>query len=202
VTADLVQKAVASIGRGDLAVIATDTVYGLVASATDEQGAARIRQAKGRPSDMPCALVADDVASLLSVVPEITGRLERIVRTLLPGPVTLIVPNPGGRFPWLAAPEAGSLGVRVPILPPLALAVVGAAGPIAATSANLHGESDPRSVDDLSVQLRASVAVVVDDGPVPGVPSTVIDITNPTPLFLREGAVNAGEVLQRLAAAG
>jgi tRNA A37 threonylcarbamoyladenosine synthetase subunit TsaC/SUA5/YrdC len=85
------------------------------------------------------------------------------------------------------------------VLPEPARRVVDAVGPVAATSANLAGRRDPRSVADIPEQLLAGVAAVVDAGPLRGVPSTVIDCTGPEPIVVREGAVPAAEALARLA---
>jgi L-threonylcarbamoyladenylate synthase len=75
-------------------------------------------------------------------------------------------------------------------------------GAVVATSANVHGGPDPRSVDDVSVELRAGAAAIVDGGELPGTPSTVLDLTGQEPQVLREGAVPAAEALERALAAG
>jgi tRNA A37 threonylcarbamoyladenosine synthetase subunit TsaC/SUA5/YrdC len=77
--------------------------------------------------------------------------------------------------------------------------VVDAAGAVAATSANLPGGPDPRRLTEIPGELLAGAAVVVDGGELPGIPSTVIDVTGPTPVVLREGAVSAEEALRLLA---
>ena len=72
-------------------------------------------------------------------------------------------------------------------------------GALVATSANLPGGPDPRTLDEVPAQLRAAAAALVDGGELPGTPSTVIDLTGPEPLVLREGAVSADEALRVVA---
>ena len=185
--------AVAALRAGSLIVLPTDTVYGLAADAAQEAAVRRLTEVKGRPDGMPVALRAADVDGLLAAVPELPAD---VLAALLPGPFTLVLPNPAGRFPWLGGQE--TIGVRVPDLPPAAAEVVRAAGPVAATSANLHGGVDPRSLDELDPALREAVAALVDAGPLPGTPSTVIDLTGAEPAVIREGAVPADEALRRI----
>jgi L-threonylcarbamoyladenylate synthase len=118
-----------------------------------------------------------------------------IVRSLLPGRLTLIFPNPQRRFPLLSPLD--TIGVRVPELRGATRRIVTRAGAVAATSANLHGGPDPRRLDDVPDSIREE-AVLIDGGELPGTPSTVVDLTGPRPNILREGAVPATEVLERL----
>ena len=144
---------------------------------------------KGRPEGQPAALLCADVETLLERVPELP---EAIVRALLPGAYTLVFANPARRYPWLAEE---TIGVRVPTLPEAAADVVRAVGAVMATSANLHGGPDPRRLDEVPEEIRAACGALVDGGELPGVPSTVLDLTGPEPRVLREGAVPAVEAL-------
>ena len=131
-------------------------------------------------------------------MPELRGRAGAIARALLPGPLTLVLPNPGRRFPWLTGGRPDTIGVRVPELEGDAKAIVRRVGAVAATSANLTGGLDPKSLDEVPEEIRAAAAVVIDGGELPGIPSTVVDLTGPEPQILREGALPAAEVLERL----
>ncbi|MBA2741200.1 MAG: Sua5/YciO/YrdC/YwlC family protein, partial [Actinobacteria bacterium] len=122
-----------------------------------------------------------------------------VARSLLPGPFTLVLPNPARRFPWLGGDRTDTIGVRVPLLDGPAKEILEQTGAVAATSANLHGGADPRRVEDIPQEVRAA-AVVVDGGELPGSPSTVIDLTGAEPVVVREGAVPASEALARVAA--
>jgi len=189
--------AVAALRAGEPVVLPTDTVYGLAATASGEVAVRRLAALKGRPALMPIALLAADVDGLLDAVPELRGDAETL-GALLPGPFTLVLPNPARRFPWLAGERPDTIGVRVPELPEVARAIVAEVGAVAATSANVHGGPDPRSVEELDPALRDACAAIVDAGPLPGTPSTVIDLTGPEPRILREGTVPADEALRRI----
>jgi L-threonylcarbamoyladenylate synthase len=179
-------------------VLPFDTVYGLASEPHHEESTRRLYELKGRPPTQPTALVAASVDALRAALPELdlTGAWH-----LLPGPLTLVIPNPAHRFPWLAGTNPDALGVRVPELTGATHAALTAVGAVVATSANSPGEPDPRRLEDVPQELRAGAAAVVDGGEVPGTPSTVVDLTGPEPRILREGAVPAAEVLRRLQAA-
>ena len=181
----LVEEAVEAIGKGRPVVLPTDTVYGLCTTPLAPESLAQL---KGRGADQPIALLASEVDILLKLVPELP---DAIVRSLLPGRLTLIFRNPGGRFPLLSPLD--TIGVRVPVLRGAARRIVTRVGAVAATSANLHGGPDPRQIDKVPEEIRER-AVLIDGGELPGIPSTVVDLTGPEPTVLREGAVPATEV--------
>jgi L-threonylcarbamoyladenylate synthase len=184
-----------AIRAGRPVVLPTDTVYGLCADPEREDAAREVARLKGRGRRQPLALLAGGIDVLLERVPELERRL---LDALLPGPYTLILPNPARRYPWLTG-ESETIGVRVPDLPPAAAEVLREVGVVLATSANAHGGSDPRRVEDIPPEIRAACAAIVDAGELPGTPSTVLDLTGPEPRVLREGAVPAGEALARAA---
>jgi L-threonylcarbamoyladenylate synthase len=193
-----VDHAVAAIRKGSPVILPTDTVYGLCASPYGEAPARRAYALKGRDSAQPTALVAADVDMLFECVPELRSRVGVMLRALLPGPLTLVVPNPAQRYRWLTGDNPDAIGVRVPELPSAAAAVLERVGAVMATSANRPGERDPRSLDDVPAEMLDGCAAVVDAGELPGVPSTVIDLTGGEPRVLREGAVAADEALGRV----
>jgi L-threonylcarbamoyladenylate synthase len=189
------EDAVAALRAGQLVVLPTDTVYGLCADAFRERPCRRLFAAKRRPETMPIQLLAADLDAILDAVPEARGRGAVVARALLPGPYTLILPNPARRFCWLTGTRPETIGVRVPDLPPQSLDVVRRLGAVAATSANLHGEPDPARVEDVSREIADSCGALVDGGELPGSPSTVLDLTGPEPVVIREGAVSTEEAL-------
>jgi L-threonylcarbamoyladenylate synthase len=194
-----VEAAVAAIRAGKPAVLPTDTVYGLCASPYREGPVRRLYRLKGRPEEQPTALLVADFELMLECLPELRGRSATIARALLPGPYTLVFPNPGRRYRWLTGSRPDAIGVRVPTLSGPGRAVLDQVGAVAATSANLPGGPDPVSADDVPAELRGG-AVVVDGGKLPGVPSTVIDVTSSEPRVIREGAGAAEEALERIRA--
>ncbi len=191
-----VDAAVEAIRGGRLAIVPTDTVYGLAASAYSEGPVRRLYRAKGRDEIQPTALVASDVDMLLECLPELRGRTGLIARALLPGPLTLVLPNPGRRFRWLAGARPDTIGVRVPLLEGTAHELLSRLGAMVATSANLPGGPDPATIDEVPEEIRAAVDAIVDVGQLPGTPSTVIDFTGPEPVVLREGVISADEALR------
>jgi L-threonylcarbamoyladenylate synthase len=161
------EQAVAALRAGRAVILPTDTVYGLCALPAHEDV---LFDLKGRDRSKPLALLAADVDALLEFVP---GLDRSVLERYLPGPYTLVF---------------GEVGVRVPDLPPTAAAVVREVGVVAATSANIAGGPDPRRVEDIPEEIRAACGAIVDAGELPGVPSTVVDLTNGEPRVLRQGA--------------
>ncbi len=192
-----VEEAVAALRAGEVVILPTDTVYGLCADPCAQASARRLAELKGRPQTQPIALLASDFEAILDAVPELRGCAAVHAGALLPGPYTLVLPNPGRRFPWLCGKNPEAIGIRVPELPPAARTVVDRMGALAATSANRHGSPDPARVQDVPDEILAQ-ALAVDAGELPGTPSTVLDLTGPEPVVVREGAVPAAEALARL----
>jgi L-threonylcarbamoyladenylate synthase len=163
----VIEEAVAALRVGRAVILPTDTVYGLCVLPEFEEV---LYELKGRDRSKPVALLAADVDTLLAAVP---GLDRPVLERYLPGPYTLVF---------------GEVGVRVPDLPPTAAEVVREVGVVAATSANLAGGPDPRRIEDIPEAIRAACGAVVDAGELPGVPSTVLDLTGSEPRVIREGA--------------
>jgi tRNA A37 threonylcarbamoyladenosine synthetase subunit TsaC/SUA5/YrdC len=158
-------------------------------------------RAKTRDLGKPTQVIAPSAETLFrDVLPGLDRSLAERASRLLPGPVTLVLPNPAGRYPWLCGPTHERIGVRVPLLVPALAAALERVGAIAATSANLAGGRDPSSLGEVPAALRDLAAVAVDAGPIgEGAPSTVVDLTGPEPVILREGPVSEAAVRQALA---
>jgi L-threonylcarbamoyladenylate synthase len=196
-----VSDAVAAIRVGLPVVLPTDTVYGLACAADPAAPTERLYALKGREAAQPSALLAADVGALLDAVPELGDRELAVVRALVPGPYTLVMPNPARRFPWITGTSPAAIGVRVPNLPAAAAEVLAEVGCVVATSANLPGGPDPSCVEDIPLELREQVGAIVDVGALPGTPSTVVELTGAEPRVLREGAVPAAIALDLIASA-
>jgi L-threonylcarbamoyladenylate synthase len=180
-------------------ILPTDTVYGLCALLDTPEPGRRLYSLKRRDPGQPSALLAAAIDTLLACLPELDDRAKAIVRALLPGPYTLVLPNPKRRFAWIAGTTPEAIGVRVPALPTVAAAVLAQVGCVVATSANLPGGRDPRRIDEIPAELLDGVGAVVDVGELPGTPSTVLDFTAPEPRVIREGAAPAAAALERAA---
>ena len=197
----LVDEAVEAIRAGQPVVLPTDTVYGLCATPDRAEPVRALYRLKGREEEQPTALLASDLEVLFERVPELRGAGASLARALLPGPVTLVLPNPARRFRWLTGERPETIGVRVPVLEGEVRAILERVGVVAATSANNPGGPNPRRLEEVPEEIRSGCAAVVDGGKLPGTPSTVIDLTGDEPVVLREGAVPAAEALDRLAQA-
>jgi L-threonylcarbamoyladenylate synthase len=193
--------AVEALRDGKPVVMPFDTVYGLAADPTQEEPTRRLYELPGRDLTEPSALVARDFDFLLQCVPELKGRAASLARLLLPGPVTLILPNPARRFRWLTGTNPEAIGVRVPDFDGPGAEVLERVGAVVATSANHPGGRDPKRLDEVPDDIRAGAAALVDGGELLGSPSTVIDLTGGKPRILRDGALPAEEALRRLDAA-
>jgi L-threonylcarbamoyladenylate synthase len=187
-----------ALRAGGLAILPTDTVYGIGCAAYHRDACTRLYACKSRRPDQPTAIVLGSVSNLLgNVLPELMGRAGVLCRRVLPGPVTLVVPNPGRRFAYLCGTTPGRIGVRVPVLPPEVARLADAVAGLALTSANLRGEAPPDRLADVPAGLRDLCTVEVDGGDLAGTPSSVIDITGPEPVLLRAGA-DAESLMARL----
>jgi len=198
----MIEAALDALRAGKPILLPTDTVYGLCATPYREVPVRRLSRLKGRDEVRPLALLAVDVDFLLECVPELRGRSAVIARALLPGPYTLVLPNPARRFRWLTGSRPDTIGVRVAELPTEAGRVLERAGALTATSANRTGEAEPRTLADVPEEIRRACAVQLDGGELPGVPSTVLDLTGAVARVLREGAGSSAEALGRLEQVG
>jgi L-threonylcarbamoyladenylate synthase len=194
---DAVDVVVAALRAGEAVILPTDTVYGLCAAAEGPEATAGLYALKGRDPGQPSALIAADLDMLLACIPELAGRSAAIAAALLPGPYTLVLPNPARRYPWLTGATPDAIGVRVPRLGEACALVLAEAGPVVATSANMPGGPDPARLVDVDPELRSRVAAALDGGELPGTPSTVLDFTGPEPRVVREGAASAAEAIGR-----
>ena len=154
------------IAGGGVVVFPADTVYGLACDPTNEAAVARLYELKGRAADKPAAVMFFDRVQALAALPELTARTRALMARLLPGAVTLLVPSE--RFPL--AGGAGTLGLRVPDIPPLGSL------PVLQSSANVAGGPDARRLEDVPEAIRRGADLVLDGGELPGTPSTVVDL--------------------------
>ena len=190
-----------AIQRGRPVILPTDTVYGLATTALHSDAVLNLYRLKERPMAQSTALLAPDLDMLFELVPELRGRAGVVARALLPGPYTLVLPNPARRYRWLTGANYDTIGVRVPDLPEPTATILRRVNALAATSANLSGGRDPATLDEVPEELRLAAAAVIDGGALQGVPSTVLDFTRPQPRVLREGAASGAEAIERALAA-
>jgi L-threonylcarbamoyladenylate synthase len=186
------------IAGGGIAVFPTDTVYGLGTHPDSVEGAHRLYWIKGRSPDRPAAVLFFDLERALAALPEVGPKTQEALDRLLPGPVTILLPNPATRFPLACGAEPSRLGLRVPKLEERLAKLAEVKVPILQSSANPTGEPDPRSLEDVDARIRRGVDIELDAGVLPGTPSTVIDLSayeeSGSFEVLREGALSTEEV--------
>lgn len=184
---------------GRLIVLPTDTVYGIGTRPDDATATARLFRAKGRARDVPLPVLAPSAAAAADVA-SLDDRAGRLAAHVWPGAVTIVLRRTSRSERWDLGDDRSTIGIRVPAHP-LALAVLAQTGPLAMTSANRSGEPTPGGCDELQRTFGDVVAVylcAVEEPP--GVPSTVVDLTDAEPRILRRGTLDAAE-LERLLSA-
>jgi L-threonylcarbamoyladenylate synthase len=187
------------ISVGGVAIFPADTVYGLATEPDSREGVDRLYRLKGRLPDKPSAVMFFQVEAALAALSELEPRTRHAVESLLPGPVTLLVPNPARRYPLACGNEPDKLGIRVPRLEGALAPLASARWPVLQSSANRAGQPDARRIEDIDPVVRAGADLVLDAGSLPGTPSTVVDLSaweeGGTVELVREGALPLEAVL-------
>src|SRR3984885_9662154 len=178
---------------GGIAVFPTDTVYGLACDAGNTGDVIRRLYAlKRRPLNKPSAVMFFDLETALTALPELGERTRAALAQLLPGKVTVLVPNPERRFPLACGDDPTTLGLRVVSVP----ALTGVRWPVLQSSANVAGGPEARTLAEVPQPLRAQADMVIDGGELPGTASTVVDLRG----YDRDGSwsiVRPGAVSER-----
>lgn len=204
---EAVERLEGCLATGGVAVLPTDTVYGVCCDPEDERAARRLYALKGRPAARPAAVMFFALEPALALLDGLqVGRtdLSAALQALLPGPVTLLLGNPGQRFLPACRTDPDTLGLRVPQLPERLLALSALSRPVMQTSANMSGEPDARTLAEVPQSIRAGADLVLDGGELPGRPSTVIDLRDYAEHrrwhVLREGPLSRAAVRAALTA--
>ena len=184
------------IRGGGVAVFPADTLYGLACGPSDAAAVERIHAIKGRDDGKPSAVMYFSPLAMRELLSTVSVATRDAIAALLPGPVTLVVENPGRLYPLACREDAQRLGVRL-IEGPLA----GAGLPVFQTSANVSGEPPPTDFGEIALSVLDSSDLAIDGGRLGGAPSTVVDVTEIADgrwLVLREGALPEGAVAEAL----
>jgi L-threonylcarbamoyladenylate synthase len=185
------------IAVGGVALFPADTVYGLATEPDSAEGVERLYALKGRRPGKPAAVMFFRLELALAALPELSGKVRAAVERLLPGGLTLLLPNPARRYPLACADAPEILGLRVPAVTGTLTPLAAVSWPVLQSSANLSGGPDPRCVSDVDPAIRDGVDLILDGGELPGTPSTVVDLTafeRDEFEILREGAVPSSRV--------
>jgi len=199
ITPELVGTFERCMAVGGVAVFPADTVYGLACDPTTVEAVTRLYALKGRRPDKPAAVMFFDVSLALASLPELGPRTRALLEGLLPGGVTLLLPNRLRRFPLASGPATpDTLGVRVPALTGALAPLSAIRWPVLQSSANVAGGPDARRLDEVPERIRREADMVLDGGELPGTPSTVVDVrafeTTGAWRIVRQGAVLEDDV--------
>ena len=189
---------------GGIALLPTDTIYGLACDATDRGAAERLYELKGRPPAKPSAVMFFSLNSAFRTLTELEPRTKSALAALLPGPVSVLLPNPAKRFPLACVGDLTTLGLRVPMFSGELKQLNAVEHPVLQSSANFAGGDDASVVGEVPLEIRREVEMILDAGQLPGTASSVVDLRNferdASFEVLRPGAVSAREIEFKLKA--
>ena len=185
----LMKEAGDLIAAGELVAFPTETVYGLGGDALDPEASKKIYSAKGRPSDNPLIVHISDFSDLERIAKTVPEDARKLSDAFWPGPLTMIVEK-GDAVPYATTGGMDTVAVRMPNHP-IALDLIRRSGClIAAPSANTSGRPSPTEAAHVAEDLSGKIAMIIDGGPVGiGIESTIIDLTEDTPMVLRPGYI-------------
>ncbi|MGB4780187.1 L-threonylcarbamoyladenylate synthase [Microbacterium sp.] len=192
------RRARQALGRGELIVMPTDTVYGVAADAFSAGAVAALLAAKGRGRQSPPPVLVAGLSTMRALVAEVPGPVEQLVEEYWPGGLTIVLPSQPS-LSWDLGETHGTVAVRMPA-ERIALELLEECGPLAVSSANRTGHAAAIDVHGARDMLGDSVAVYLDGGPsTHGIASTIIDATGlvggSRPVrILREGAVSRAQL--------
>jgi L-threonylcarbamoyladenylate synthase len=186
---DVIRRAAEALRRGGLVAFPTDTLYALGADALAPDAIERVLTAKGRHHGKPLSVLVPTVEAAEGLVNHLPDSVRSIMRTLWPGPLTIVV-KASMKVPEPLRGATATIGLRIPggVVAQALLAAFG--GPIIGTSANKSGGADPADARTVQRAIGGQIDLILDGGRVSlGVPSTVIDCTGEPARLLREGAI-------------
>jgi L-threonylcarbamoyladenylate synthase len=181
-----IAAAIEAVGRGDLIVMPTDTVYGIGADAFKSWSVTALNNAKGRTTPVP--VLVGSRHTLDGLVFGLPQSARDLVDAFWPGALTIVVEH-APSLQWDLGSNDGTVAVRMP-LHPIALEVLRETGPMAVSSANKHGQPPAETAAEAREQLGYSVSVYLEGGPCPEpVASTIISVVGGEHRVLRAGAI-------------
>jgi L-threonylcarbamoyladenylate synthase len=188
-----ISAAAAALRKGELAVLPTDTVYGVAADAFSPHAVSVLLAAKGRGRQTPPPVLVGSRRAAFALVEDISSSASDLIDEFWPGGLTLVF-RASRSLIWDLGDTKGTVAVRMP-LHPVALDLLKETGPLAVSSANLSGSAPATTADDAESQLGDAVSVYLDGGPCPGdVASTIVDVTGPVPRLLRRGVITVEQL--------
>jgi tRNA threonylcarbamoyl adenosine modification protein (Sua5/YciO/YrdC/YwlC family) len=183
-----VAAAVEAVKSGELAVLPTDTVYGIGADAFTPHAITALHHARNVTRQVPPPVLVGSRHTLDGLVYSLPKAARDLADAFWPGALTILVEH-SPSLQWDLGDNGGQVAVRMP-LHPVALEVLREVGPMAVTTANKVGQPAPVTAEEARDQLEYAVRVYLEAGPAADpAPSTVVDCTGDVPRVLRAGAV-------------
>ena len=188
----IINRTVNVLQNGGLIIFPTDTVYGLLCDATNEQAVKKLIQFKNRPAGKAISVFSN--FNLVNQLVKISNQQITILKQFLPGPFTIVLPSKHNVNKLLES-ETGALGIRIPMYRYIEVLTNSFKKPITATSANLAGRSPHYSVESLLSELTGKqkelIDLVINAGTLPrNKPSTVVDLSKNDVRILRQGDID------------
>lgn len=192
----LIDEAVLALQSGNLALLPTETVYGLFADAMNEDAVQKLYAVKGRPTEKALNLNVASYADIMKFSKNQPNYLEKLVSAFLPGPLTIILEAAASVPEWVHIGKK-TIGFRMPSID-VTQEIIKKAGVLVGPSANLTGALSPRLFGDLSSEIIKSAAVVIKDDSLYGLDTTILDLSGVKPKLLRQGALTRENLVAKV----
>ena len=187
-----ITRARGALRAGELVVMPTDTVYGIGADAFNPDATRRIFEVKKRPRSLPLPILVSRPRQAWALSADVPEEAATLAAGFWPGALTLILPE--AELAWDIGDTRGGVAVRMPMHDDV-LRLLEAVGPMAVTSANITGETTPRTIEGVQEKFGDAVGVYLDGGESPSESgSTIVDLAKGTPMIVREGPIQASEI--------
>lgn len=194
-----VETAIAALDAGGIVAVPTDTVYGFAAEIHHPSALVTLFAMKNRPAKQALPILIDSIEQISHLGVTWDGDAQRLGDVFWPGALTIVVAAPH-KVAGLVGSLTDTIGLRIPD-DDLLRRIIAVIGPLAVSSANVHGEPPCFSADDVLREFAEcdELAGVIDDGERSGDVSTVVDLSVPTWRILREGAISTAQIAEALA---
>ena len=184
-----IREAAYAVRRGELIVLPTDTVYGIGADAFSPLAVSELLRAKRRGRDMPPPVLVGTPKAATALIEDLGPDGQNLIDAFWPGALTIIC-RANRSLAWDLGDTKGTVAVRMPDHE-IAIELLKQTGPLAVSSANLTGNDAAATAEEAETQLGDAVELYLDAGRCDdNIPSTIVDLTGPTPRILRQGALS------------
>ena len=195
-TKEDIDKTSKIIKNGKIAIIPTDTVYGIAADALNEEAVKKIYNLKRRDFSKPCSILVSDIDMIKQVTKSITQFEENIIKEFFPGALTIVLEK-NSKIPNIVTANLDTIGVRIPDNKFLIELIKKVGRPIVATSLNLSGEESKTSIQNIPDEIKQNVDLIVDAGETKeGKASTIVKVKNNEIEILREGPITKEQIFK------